>query len=174
LTEIGGLLIAACIALSVIGTVRHRAFRASSDGIWLGVRTAHKRPGLRQVHLSWPEVAHVQLLPLRYGVLMEITLSPAARIVDRPGPGRQVLLWFGALAMPFAFGRGTPALTAPVGDPPRYQVKVCDRTAAELKLALATIKPEALPVRVVAKKGAVRFTAPPPRKPYSRPPTPVA
>jgi len=174
LTEVGGLLIAACTVLGVLATVRHRAFRADRDGIWLGVRTTRSRPKLRQVHLSWPDLAQLQMVPRRYGVLLEITLSPAARIAHRPSPGKQVLLWLGALGMPFAFGRGMPALTMPSADPPRYQVKICDRAAADLKLALAAVKPEALPVRVVTKKGALRFTVQPPGKPYSRPPTPVA
>jgi hypothetical protein len=174
LTEVGGLLLAACIATGVLATVRKRAFRADSHGIWLGIRTTRKRPKLRQVHLTWSDVAQLRMVPRRYGVLLEITLGPAARIVHRPSLGKQFLLWLGALAMPFAVGRGTPALTMPKLDPPRYQVKICDRTAAELKLALASVKPDELPVRVMTKKGALRVTVPPPGKPFSRPPTPVA
>jgi hypothetical protein len=174
LTELAGLLIAACTALAVLATVRRRAFRADREGIWLGSRTTRKRPKLRQVSLSWPDVAELRMIPRRYGVLLEITLSPAARIADRPGFGKQILLWLGALAMPFAFGRGTPALTTPSGNPPRYHVKICDRTASELKLVLAPVRPDGLPVRVATKKGALRITAPSPGKPYSRPPTPVA
>jgi hypothetical protein len=172
-TEIAGLLIAACTAGSVLTTVMHRAFRADQNGIVLGVRSKRRRPMLRQVYVPWPEVARLQLLPRRYGVLLEIALSPAARIAYRPTPGKQVLLWLGALAMP-GFGRGMPALTMPIADPPRYQVKICDRTAAELKVALAAVKPESLQMRVVTRKGALRFTSPPPGHPYSRPPTPVA
>jgi len=172
-TELAGLLIAACTALCVCATVRHHAFRADARGIWLGVRTARKHPKLRQVHLAWSDVAQLKLFPRRYGVLVEIAVSPGAAIVRRPSPSNQALLWLGALAMP-GFGRGMPALTTPTADPPRYQVKICDRTAAELKLALVAIKPEALPVRVVTTRTALRFTVPPPGKPYSRPPTPVA
>jgi hypothetical protein len=177
LTEVGGLLLAACTAGAVLATVRHRAFRADSHGIWLGIRTTRKRPKLRQVHLSWAEIAQLRMVPRRYGVLLEITLSPAARIVHRPGPARQVLLFLGALVMPFMFGRGTPALTMPSMDPPRYRIKICDRTAAQLKHALAAVQPDTLPVGVLARKGALRFSVPPPppRKPFSRrPPTPVA
>lgn len=174
ITELSGLLIAACTVFCVLITVRHRAFRADSHGIWLGVRTTRKRPKLRQVHLSWSDVAQMQLIPRRYGVLLQITLTPAARIVNQAGPAKQVLLWLGALTMPFAFGRGTPALTTPTADPARFQVKIWDRAAPELKLALAAVKPEATPVRVMTKKGALRFTVQPPGKPLSRPSTPVA
>ncbi len=185
LTEIGGLLITACTVFAVLATVRKPAFRADTHGIWLGVRTTRKRPKLRQVHLAWPDIAQLRMVSRRYGVLLEITLSPAARIVHRPGLPKQVLMLLGMLVMPIGFGRGRPALTAPGIDPPRYQIKICDRTAAQLKLALATVKPDELPVRVLTKKGALRFTMPPPRpsppskppqsrKPFSRrPPTPV-
>jgi hypothetical protein len=173
LTEIGGLLIAACILVGVLATVRHRAFRADGHGIWLGVRTTRKRPKLRQVQLPWPEIAQLRMVPRRYGVLLEITLSPAGRTVYRPGLGKQVLVWLGALVMPFVFGRGTPALTSPRTDPPRYQIKICDRSAADLKLALAAVKPDSLPLRVMTKKGALRVTLPPSGQPFSRPPSPV-
>jgi hypothetical protein len=175
LTEVGGLVIAACTMGGVLATVRHRAFRADTYGIWLGIRTTRKRPKLRQVHLAWADIAQLRMVPRRYGVLLDITLSPAARIVHRPGPAKQLLLFLGALVMPFAFGRGTPALTQPNMDPPRYHVKICDRTAAELKQALAAVQPATLPVGVLTKRGALRFTVPPPsRKPFSRrPPTPV-
>ncbi len=172
-TEIGGLLIAACILLCVLATVRQRAFRADGHGIWLGVRTTRARPKRRQVHLTWSDISQLRMVPRRYGVLLEITLGPAARISHRPGLGRQVLLWVGALVMPFAFGRGTPALTMPRMDPPRYRVKICDRTVPELKLALAAVTPGALPVRVMTKKAALRNPVAPPGKPLSRPPSPV-
>jgi hypothetical protein len=174
-TEVGGLLIAACTAIAVLSTVQHHAFRASSEGIWLGIRTTRKRPRLRQVHLSWAEIAQLRMTPRRYGVLLEITLSPAARIVHRPGAARQLLRFLGALLMPFMFGRGTPALTMARMDPPRYQIKICDRTAIELKHALAAVHPDTVHVGLLRKKG-LRFVAPPPpRKPVSRrPPTPVA
>jgi hypothetical protein len=171
--EIGGLLIAACILLSVLATVRQRAFRADGHGIWLGVRTTRARPKLRQVHLTWSDISQLRMVPRRYGVLLEITLGPAARISHRPGLGRQVLLWLGALVMPFAFGRGRPALTMPRKHPPRYRVKICDRTVPELKLALAAVTPGALPVRVMTKKAALRIPVAPPGKPLSRPPSPV-
>jgi hypothetical protein len=174
ITEIGGLLIAACTLFGVLATVRHRAFRADSHGIWLGVRTKRKRPKLRQAHLSWPDVEQLRMVPRRYGVLLEITLSPAARIAYRPGLIKQFLVWLGALVLPFGFGRGMPALTKPRMKPPRYQVKICDRSAADLKLALAALAPGELPVRVMTKKGALRFSMPPPGKPLSLPHGPVS
>jgi hypothetical protein len=174
LCEIGGLAIAAGTALGVLATVRQPAFHADNDGIWLGVATSRSRPKLRLVHLTWPEIDKLRMVPRRYGVLLEISLGPAARIVHRAGPGRQLLLLLGMLVMPFAFGRGSPALTNPRMDPPRYRLKICGTTSAELRLALDTVKPDTLAVRVLPSKAALRFSVAPPRKPATRrPPTPV-
>jgi hypothetical protein len=172
-TDIGALAISALTLYCVLATVRRRAFRADNHGIVLGVRTSIKRPKLRQVHLAWPEIAQLRMVSRRYGLLLEITLSPAARIVHRPGPAKQVLIWVGALVMPFGFGRGRPALTSPSDNPPRYLVKICDTTPVELRAALAGVKPQTLHLSLLPKKGALRFTVPAPRKPESRWPTPT-
>jgi hypothetical protein len=163
--EIGGMLLAAVILIAVLATVRRHAFRANSHGIWLGVRTTRKRPKLRQVHIVWADVAQMRMVARSYGVLLEITLGPAARIVHRPGPARQALRLLGSLVMPVGFGRGTPGLTAARADPPRYLIKICDVTPKELRLALAAVKPDTLPVLQLAQKGTLRFAIPPPRKP---------
>jgi hypothetical protein len=168
--ELGALLIAAMTLMGVLATVRRHAFRANAHGIWLGVLTSRKRPKLRQVHLAWPEVDQMRMVGRRYGLLLEIRLSPAARIVHKPGVPRRALLLLGALLMPFGFGRGQPALTSPVADPPRYLIKLCEITPAELSAALATMTPEALPVWQLPKKGALRFTMPPPRPQTGRRP----
>ena len=76
--------------------------------------------------------------------------------------------------MPFAFGRGRPALTMPSVGSAALSDQDLRPDGAELKLALAAVKPDAVPVRVMTKKGALRLTMPPPGKPFSRPPTPVA
>jgi len=174
-TEIGGLAIAAGIALSVLATVRQPAFWADKHGIYLGISTSRRQPKLRQVQLAWPEIAQLRIVPRRYGALLEISLGPAARIVHRPGPGQQVMLMVGMLIMPLWFGRGTPALTTPRMDPPRYRLKICETSSAELRHALNSVKPDGLAVRVLSSKTVLRFSVPPPRKPVTRqPPTPVA
>jgi hypothetical protein len=174
ITEIGGLLVAAIIAGSVLATVRRRAFRADAHGIWLGCRTTRKRPKLRQVHLAWPEIAQIRLLPRRYGALLEITLGPSARIVQRPSLARQTLLLLGTLLLPFAVGRGRPGLTMPRANPPRYLVKICDLTPVQLRAELAAVQPGTVPVRLMTKKAQLRLTVPPPRTPAAgRPASPV-
>jgi hypothetical protein len=174
-TELGGLTIAAGTALSVLATVRQPAFRADKHGIYLGIITSRKQPRRRLVQLAWPDIAQLRIVPRRYGALLEISLGPAARIVHRPGPGQQAMLMLGMLVMPFAFGRGTPALTAARMDPPRYRLKICDTSSADLRDALNSVKPDALKVRVLSSTAALRFSVPPPRKPATRrPPTPVA
>jgi hypothetical protein len=174
LTEIGGLTVAFGTVLSVLITVRQPAFRADKHGICLGISTSRRRPKLRQLQLSWPEIAQLRIVPRRYGALLEISLGPAARIVHRPSPGQQVVLVLGMLVMPFAFGRGTPAITSPRMDPPRYRLKICGTSAAELRLALDSVKPDTLRVRMLASMAALRFSVAPPRGPFTRrPPTPV-
>jgi hypothetical protein len=174
LPEIGGLALAAITMFCVLATVRHYAFRADIHGVVLGVATQRKRPKLRQVYLPWPDIAQVRMVRRRYGLLLEISLAPSAPVAHRPGPGRQALVLLGALILPFGFGRGTPALTMPRSKPPRYRVKICDVSPAELKEALAVVQPAGPPVRVLMKKGALRLTLSPGRRPYSQqPPTPV-
>lgn len=168
--EVGGLLLAAISLLCVLATVRRRAFHADRHGIWLGVRTNRRRPKLRQVHLDWLEIAELRASPRHYGLLLQISLGPAARLVHRFGPASQTGLLLGALIMPIGFGRGRPALTTARSDPPRYVVKICDMTPAELRARLAAVKPEMLPLRVAIKRGRQGFAVPPPRKPPTRSP----
>jgi len=156
-TELGCMVLAGLTLVCVLGTVRRHAFRVSSDGIWLGCRTTRRRPRLRQVHLAWSDVAQIRMAATFYGTLVEIGLTPAARTVRRPGPGRQLLLLLGSLLMPFGFGRGHPALTAARRDPPRYLVRVCDVTPADLRQVLVTVKPPAPAVRVLTKPGPLRY-----------------
>jgi hypothetical protein len=171
LTEIGGLAIATVTAFCVLVTVRQPAFRADQDGIRLGVSSSRRRPKHRQVQLTWPEIDQLRIVRRHYGALLVITLGPAARIVHRPGLAKQALVLLGMLIMPFAFGRGSPALTCARMDPPRYRVKICDVSAADLSFALDSVKPDE--VRILS--GKLRFFLAPPRQPVTRrPSTPVA
>jgi hypothetical protein len=174
-SEIGGLALAAITMFCVLTTVRHYAFRADSHGIVLGIATSRKRPRLRQIYVPWPDIAQMRIVRRHYGVLLEISLGPSAPIAHRRGIGEQALTLLGSLVMPFGFGRGTPALTTPRSNPPRYRVKICDVAPAEMKQALAAVQPAGTPVRVLTKKGSLRLTLAPSRQPFSQqPPTPVA
>jgi len=172
-TEVGGTLLAGAVVMSVLFTVRRHAFRANSEGIWIGILTTRKRPKLRQVHIPWADISVVRMAHRRYGVLLEISLAPSAEVVIRPGAGEQILLWLGSLVMPFGFGRGRPALTAARPYPPRYLIKVCDVTPSGLRQVLAELRPPEIPVRILTKSGAMRF-APLPRRRSSPQPTGAA
>jgi hypothetical protein len=156
-TELGSLLLACVTVFCVLATVRRNAFRVSSHGIWLGCSTTRKRPRLRQVHISWADVAQIRMAATYYGTLLEISLGPSARIVHRPSAGRQALVLLGALIMPVGFGRGRPGLTAARENPPRYLVKVCDAPPAELRDVLTLVKSTPAPVRILTKAGPLRF-----------------
>jgi hypothetical protein len=168
-TELAGLLLACLTLICVLATVRRHAFRVSRNGIWLGCRTKRKRPRLRQVHIAWSDVAMMRMAATGYGVLLEIGLVPAARIMQRPSFGRQLLLLLGVLLMPVGFGRGRPALTAARKDPPRYLIKVCDVTPAQLRHVLGTVKPPELAVRTLTKRSGMRYPAVPGPLPASQP-----
>lgn len=159
-TELGSMALGGLTVVCVLSTVRRHAFRMSSHGIWLGCRTARKRPRLRQVHVGWADIAQIRMAATFYGTLVEIGLRPAAGFARRPGPRRQALLLLGVLLMPLGFGRGRPGLTAARANPPRYLVKVCDVTPAELRQVLTTVKPPPTAVRVLTKAGPLRFPMP--------------
>lgn len=150
-TELGSMVIAGLILIGVLRTVRRNAFRVNANGIWLGCRTTRRRPRLRQVHLAWPDVAQVRMMRRHYGMVIEISLGPAARLVEPYSLGRQALLLAGVLVMPFGFGRGRPGITAARSDPPRYLVKLCDVSPPELREVLARLAPPTVAVRVLAK-----------------------
>jgi hypothetical protein len=159
-TEVGCILIVALTVFCVLSTVRRHAFRISGHGIWLGCRTTRKRPKLRQVHIVWSDVAQIRMAATFYGVLLEISLGPAARIVHRRGLARQALLLLGVLFMPIGFGRGRPGLTAAREDPPRYLIKICNVTPAELRQVLSAVTPQVVAVRVLTKPGPLRNPLP--------------
>jgi hypothetical protein len=149
---VAGLLIAVTTMMSALGTVRHLAFRADANGIRLGVRTDRKRPRQRQVHLWWADAVQLNILPRRYGLLLEITLGPAARIVRRRGLIRQALLMVGMLILPVGLGRGTPRLTEPRAHSPQYRVRICDVTPEELGLALASLALPEVEIIVLSRR----------------------
>jgi hypothetical protein len=170
ISEIGGLLLAACIVGCVLLTATRMAFWADRHGVILGSRRQRKRPKFRQVYLSWSDIAQVRMVPRRYGVLVELLLSTAAPPVYRPSLRSQASLLLGAIFMPIGVGRGRPALTMPRMRPPAYRVRVCDR-ASELSGALRLVAPENVPVRVLVSMAALRQSGP--RLPrISRPPQP--
>jgi hypothetical protein len=164
-TEIGGLLLAACVAFGVLLTTRRMAFWADRHGVLLGSRRQRKRPKFRQAYLPWSDVGQVRLVPRRYGVLVELLLSPAAPPVYRPSLRSQAGLLLGVLVMPIGFGRGRPALTTPRLRPPAYRVRIC-QSAAELSRELRQIAPETVQIRTLGSMAALRLArVRPPRPP---------
>ena len=149
---IGGLALATLTLLSVLATVRHLAFRADANGLRLGVRTARKRPRQRQVYLWWADIHALNVMPRHYGLLLEISLGPAARIIRRRSPVRQALLMIGMLILPVGLGRGTPRLTEPRNTSPQYRVRLLDIRPEELGVALAALAPADVEITVVSRR----------------------
>jgi pyruvate/2-oxoglutarate dehydrogenase complex dihydrolipoamide acyltransferase (E2) component len=172
-TLIGGLALAGTTIGAVLATIRQPAFRADRNGIRLGLRTERRRPRHRQAHLWWADVRQLRIEPRPYGVMLEISLGPAARIVRRRGPVRQSLLWCGMLVLPFCLGRGTPRLTEPRRKDPQYRVRLLDVTPEELGLALAALALPAVEIIVISRRyGPVMARRPQPAAP--RPAAPRA
>jgi hypothetical protein len=170
---IGGMLIAGITVSAVLATIRQPAFRADRNGIRLGLRTERKRPRNRQAHLWWSDVRQLRIEPRRYGLMVEISLGPAARILRRRGPVRQALLWSVMLVMPFGLGRGTPRLTEPRRKDPQYRVRLYDVTPEELGLALAGLALPAVEIIVISRRyGPIMARRPQPAAP--RKPAPAA
>jgi hypothetical protein len=154
---LAGLVLAATVLVSVLGTARHLAFRADGNGIRLGVRTARKRPRQRQAHLWWADVQQLVLIPRRYGLLLEVTLGPAARITRRRSLVRQALLMCCMVVLPLGLGRGTPRLTEPRTDAPQYRVRLVDLTPEELGIALAPLAPSDVEIIVMSRRRRPRL-----------------
>jgi hypothetical protein len=172
-TLTAGLLIAGITVSAVLATIRQPAFRADRNGIRLGLRRERKRPRNRQAHLWWSDVRQLRIEPRHYGLVVEISLGPAARIVRRRGPIRQVLLWSTMLIMPFGLGRGTPRLTEPRRKDPQYRVRLYDVTPEELGLALAGLALPAVEIIVISRRyGPIMARRPQPAAP--RRPAPAA
>jgi hypothetical protein len=170
---IGGMFIAGTTVSSVLATIRQPAFRADRNGIRLGLRTERKRPRNRQAHLWWSDVRQLRIEPRRYGLMVEISLGPAARILRRRGLVRQTLLWCTMLVMPFGLGRGTPRLTEPRRKEPQYRVRLYDVTPEELGLALAGLALPAVEIIVISRRyGPIMARRPQPAAP--RRPAPAA
>lgn len=149
---LAGLAFAALVMLSVLATVRHVAFRADGNGIRLGIRTDRKRPKRRQAYLWWSDIQQLAIIPRHYGLLLEITLGPSARIMPHRTAPRQALLWLGMLIMPVGLGRGTPRLTEPRSTPPHYRVRICDVTPNEMAVALAPLAPPAVDIAMLTRR----------------------
>jgi hypothetical protein len=169
-TLICGLSIAALTLAAVVTTIRHPAFRADRNGIRLGLRTERKRPRNRQAHLWWSDVRQLRIEPRRYGLMVEVSLGPAARIVRRRGLVRQGLLWFGMVVLPFCLGRGTPRLTEPRRRDPQYRVRLYDVTPEELGLALAGLALPAVEIIVISRRYGPIMA----RRPQAAAPRPTA
>lgn len=149
---LAGLAFAALVMLSVLATVRHVAFRADGNGIRLGVRSDRKRPRRRQAYLWWADIEQLSIIPRHYGLLLEITLGPSARIMPHRSVPRQALLMLGMLIMPVGLGRGAPRLTEPRTRAPHYKVRICDVTPRELGVALAPLAPAAVDITVLTRR----------------------
>jgi hypothetical protein len=155
---LGGLLIAAGTLAVVLATARRVAFQVDGGGIWLGRPTDRKRPKRRIARIWWRDVQQVNIFPKRYGVLLEVMVSPAGLAGYKHRPMLRGLLLCCMLIVPVGLGRSTPGLTAPrlIGAGPGwYLIPLCDVTPDRLRQVLTRLVPQTLPVSVRTGRGKV-------------------
>jgi hypothetical protein len=157
--EAGCVLLAGLVVIGTLATMRRHALRIGPRGICLGVATMRKHPGMRQIELPWHQVAQLRMAQRHYGVRLMIILGQGGLGRYQPSPARQALVLIGCLAMPFGVGRRRPAITTARMEPPRYVVKVCDVTMAELREVIRPVKPAEVGVLTAARHITLRRPA---------------
>ena len=157
LTAAGGLLLAMVIFLLVLNSITTHAFRATQEGVDLGLPVFSRRRGRlrRDVrHLPWRHIERVRLASRPYGTRLDLILSPNASLAlrgYRHSPLRRFVRSV-LLLIPFWYLLRPTALTSPLDGPPRYQVKVRGVTVDVLRHQLRAFAPPDVTIAVLVRK----------------------
>jgi len=157
LTAAGGLLLAMVIFLLVLNSITTHAFRATQEGVDLGLPVFSRRRGRlrRDVrHLPWRHIERVRLASRPYGTRLDLILSPNASLAlrgYRHSPLRRFVRSV-LLLIPFWYLLRPTALTSPLDGPPRYQVKVRGVTVDQLRHQLRAFAPPDVTIAVLVRK----------------------
>lgn len=157
LTAAGGLLLAMVVFLFVLNSITTHAFRATQEGVDLGLPVFSRRRGRlrRDVrHLPWRHIERVRLAPRPYGTRLDLILSPNASLAlrgYRHGPLRRFVRSV-LLLIPFWYLLRPTALTSPLDGPPRYQVKVRGVTVDQLRHQLRAFAPPDVTIAVLVRR----------------------
>jgi len=157
LTAAGGLLLAMVIFLLVLNSITTHAFRATQEGVDLGLPVFSRRRGRlrRDVrHLPWRHIERVRLASRPYGTRLDLILSPNASLAlrgYRHSPLRRFVRSV-LLLIPFWYLLRPTALTCPLDGPPRYQVKVRGVTVDQLRHQLRAFAPPDVTIAVLVRK----------------------
>jgi hypothetical protein len=163
-----GLLTAMITFLSVVATIKTRAFRADTNGVRLGLPQSTRRRGRRRRavrNISWQQIDKVRILRRRGGAVAEFLLGPSATLALRGynhnmiWQARRALL----LLIPFWYLLRPTGLASPLSGPPRYRVTLADITPDQLARELRVLAPANVAVTVrVRKRASVSSAAPVP------------
>jgi len=157
LTAAGGLLMAMVIFVLVLNSITTQAFRATAEGVDLGLPVFSRRRGRRRRdvrHLEWRNIERVRLAPRGHGARLDLILSPNASLAlrgFRHSPTRR-LVRSALLLIPFWYLLRPTALTSPLAGPPRYQVHVRGVTVDELRHQLRAFAPPEVTIAVLVRK----------------------
>jgi hypothetical protein len=157
LAAAAGLFLAMVVFVLVLNSITTHAFRATPEGIELGLPVFSQRRGRRRRdvrHLPWRYIERVRLAPRAYGARLDLILSPNASLAlrgFRHGPLRRFVRSV-LLLIPFWYLLRSTALTSPLAGPPRYQVKVRGVTVDELRHQLRAFAPPDVTIAVLVRK----------------------
>jgi hypothetical protein len=156
-TAAAGLLLAMVVFVFVLNSITTHAFRATQEGIDLGLPVFSQRRGRRRRdvrHLPWRCIERVRLAPRAYGTRLDLILSPNASLAlrgFRHSPLRRLVRSV-LLLIPFWYLLRPTALTSPLAGPPRYQVNVRGITVDELRHQLRAFAPPDVTIAVLVRK----------------------
>jgi len=156
LTAAGGLLLAMVVFVFVLNSITTYAFRATQEGIDLGLPVFSQRRGRQRRnvrHLPWRCIERVRLAPRAYGTRLDLILSPNASLAlrgFRHGPLRRFVRSV-LLLIPFWYLLRPTALTSPLAGPPRYQVNMRGVSVDELRHQLRAFAPPDVTIAVLVR-----------------------
>src|SRR5215813_5582299 len=156
LTAAAGLLLAMVVFVFVLNSITTNSFRATQEGIDLGLPAFTQRRGRQRRtvrHLPWRYIERVRLARRAYGTRLDLILSPDASLAlrgFRHGPMRRLARSV-LLLIPFWYLLRPTALTSPLEGPPRYQVKVRGVTVDELRHQLRAFAPPDVTIAVLVR-----------------------
>ena len=155
----GGLVAAMITFVSVVATVKTRAFHADGNGVRLGLPHSTRRRGRRRRavrSISWQQIDKVRIIRRRGGAVAEFLLGPSATLALRGYNHNTVWRTRRALLLliPFWYLLRPTGIASPLGGPPRYRVPLAGITADQLARELRALAPASVAVTVRVRKRA--------------------
>lgn len=165
-TAAAGVLTGTLTLVSVLASIKARAFYADRTGVRLGLSSSTRRRGRQRRtvrQLPWAQVEKVRVTKRRGGALVELILGPNATLALRGYHHNPVWRTRRAvlLIIPFWYLLRPTGLTTPLPNPSRYQVRVTGVNADQLAHEIRALAPANVAVTVKVRKRASVSSATP-------------